>query len=175
MDEIIVKYLLGEASEEERKKVEDWRSTSDENKRIFEHFELIWTESKNLASQSVVDENAAWLRFKEKTIQAEPSNIVTFRPSRKLFSMKAAAAVLVLIFGVWIAYYLTTNSGMILVASNNLILIDTLPDGSVVTLNKNSSIKYSKIFAGKTRKLARYFNTKRICRCGLFIKLCTFY
>jgi ferric-dicitrate binding protein FerR (iron transport regulator) len=39
----------------------------------------------------------------------------------------------------------------ITLASNNEVLIDTLPDGSVVTLNKHSSLVYSKDFNEKTR------------------------
>ena len=57
---------------------------------------------------------------------------------------------LVLVGAGW-AYYLSGNRGPNIIAlhSEEKVLVDTLPDGSVVTLNKQSSISYAGDFEGE--------------------------
>jgi transmembrane sensor len=155
MDELLVKYLLGEATEEERQAVVVWINADEDNKRYFEHFKMIWEESKALLSHSQVDEHSAWLRFKERTGNEEGNNVIAFTPQKKnRFSWKAAASVAVMILGAWAAYYFVAGNNTITVASGVNVLIDTLPDGSVVTLNRNSSISYPKKFKEDSRLVA---------------------
>lgn len=61
----------------------------------------------------------------------------------------AAAAALVLSLG----YYFYAKSPVVLVADLQVV-VDTLPDRSVVTLNKASSLRYQKSFNKKNRKVA---------------------
>lgn len=152
MDEILVKYLLEEASEEEQLAVARWLAADEANQRYFEHFKLIWAESKLLAVESKVDENEAWLRFRQRIDSTDHNQVVAFTPKKRTFSLRAAAAVIVLVLGTWMAYYLLADrSGIVTLASLDKVLVDTLPDGSVVTLNKNSSISYPAKFEGNTR------------------------
>jgi len=65
-DDLLVKYMLGETTGEERAWVEEWLAADAVNKKQFEDFKTIWEESKKLAAVSTVDEDAAWARFKNR-------------------------------------------------------------------------------------------------------------
>jgi transmembrane sensor len=162
MDELLVKYLLGEATGEESRSAEEWINASRDNKRYFDHFKLIWEESRQLAVASDIDENAAWARFQQRVAPQvternesnydQVNNVVAFPLKKKRTAWRAAAAVAVLMFGTWIAYfYYETNANRVTLASADTVRIDTLPDGSVVTLNKNSSLAYARNFKGNIR------------------------
>ncbi len=150
MDEILVKYILDEATKEERKVVEDWMAEKGENRAYFEELCLIWEESKKIASQSTIDENAAWERFRER-IKPADAMVLNKTNGRRMNVLKAAAGIAILLLGSWMVSYLWNSPATITLASGNSVRVDTLPDGSVVTLNAHSSIQFPKNFSGKTR------------------------
>lgn len=153
-DDLLVKYLLEEASEAERTEVQQWVEQNADNKKYFEHFRLIWEHSKSLAAESTIDTNAAWQRFQHKVATNEQATKVIPLTGR-LNTWVRIAAVLLVMLGAGLAtyYYNVQNNAMIALHSQNTILTQTLPDGSIVTLNKNSSISYPKHFKGNTRDI----------------------
>jgi transmembrane sensor len=154
-DELLVKYLLGEASAEEQAEIQQWRDADAANEKHFQHFSLIWDTSKKLEQKSTADENAAWARFKQRTEtagQKSATSVVELTPPGRMNWMRVAAILVLMIGGGWMVSMLwNKNSEMIAMQSGNETLIDTLSDGSIVTLNKNSSIKYPEEFTGDTR------------------------
>ncbi len=156
-DDILVKYLLGEATPDERSSVGEWMAASEENRRYFEHFRIIWDESKHLAAQSTVSEHDAWERLVQRTKRDEATTAAPTTAARTIplnrFAWARAAAVLVLIgCAGWLTYLFTSGANGQLVASTDKnVLIQVLPDGSTVTLNKNSSLTYPSEFDGDTR------------------------
>jgi ferric-dicitrate binding protein FerR (iron transport regulator) len=61
---------------------------------------------------------------------------------------------LVVVAGGWFYYTYSYKPGLFLsVNSGAQVLLDTLPEGSVVTLNKQSSIRYKREFAGNARSV----------------------
>jgi transmembrane sensor len=151
MDDLLVKYLLQETTTEEKQMVEEWMAASEVNKKQFTHFEFLWNESRKAAAISTVDEAVAWQNFQQKL--KEPK-VIQLPP--RFNRLKIAAAIVLVVAG---ALFLNAifNSGsdkLQLVQTQQNVLADTLPDGSVVTLNKNSSIEYKEKFTkGKTRSL----------------------
>lgn len=158
IDELLVKSLLDEATVAEQIEINQWLADSEDNQRYFEHFELIWTQSKQLALHSQIDEEAAWLRFRKRTRQPEEETPVIPLYQKPAFPLFRVAATLVFLLGAaWLAYFYTaqfTGKDQILVASGAETLTDTLPDGSVVVLNKKSTISYPRDFRGNTRQVA---------------------
>jgi ferric-dicitrate binding protein FerR (iron transport regulator) len=153
-DDLLVKYLLGEATEEERLQVEAWMASDVAHKKQYEDFKTIWEESKQLALVSTVDENAGWQRFKQRVERPKGKTVVrTMRPKAWL---RIAALFIVVIGAGYFGYKLFNEKPIetIVVASNKVPLVDTLPDGSVVTLNKNSQLDYPSKFKGDTRTIA---------------------
>ncbi len=67
--------------------------------------------------------------------------------------MRIAASVIVIVGIGLIAWWLTNNSKQITVLAQQAVMSDTLSDGSVVTINKGSSISYDSKFKGDTRKV----------------------
>lgn len=155
IDELLVKSMLDEASVAEQIEIKQWLLDDDDNQRYYEHFELIWNESKRLARVSSIDENAAWERFKMRTAAKERETEVMPMYPKPVFRLLRMVAMVLMTAGVgWLSYILATRSSsdaMLTISSGMETLTDTLPDGSVVTLNKKSSISYPQDFEGKTR------------------------
>lgn len=65
-DELLIKFLLRETDSHENELVDKWLAIDAANVKHFDQLKFLWDSSKRLASESSVDENAAWARFKEK-------------------------------------------------------------------------------------------------------------
>lgn len=209
IDDLLIKVILREASEEEQQHVKDWVSISDANERYFEDFQRIWDESRSLAIRSMVDEGDAWEEFKRRVgggqgraggdgdgvagagfgrgsgnvggagldaawdgdgvgVDARArgageagagsagqwgSRRVIDMAGRKNYSwLRVAAIFLILIAGGWLYYtYNFKPAEFLSVYSNGNVITDTLSEGTIVTLNKQSSIRYRRLFAGDSR------------------------
>jgi transmembrane sensor len=149
MDDLLVKYLLEEASASERMMVEQWILQDPEQENYFHQFRRVWEESRKLAATTFTDENAAWKRFQARIHQ--PPLV------RKMYvqSWLKIAAVFIILAGASLVAYLAFNKepGIkdVTAQTANTILSETLPDGSSITLNKNSSLTYPSKFKGNSR------------------------
>jgi len=161
-DDMLVKYLLGEATATEQAEVRAWISASDDNEKYFEHFKLIWDQSKQLAARSTINTDEAWQRFVTRTeaakgaeTAAEPSRHATRNIPLFQRTWMRAAAVLVLCSGLALTLYRLNDSGAqtMIVRTTDSPVTDTLPDGSVVVLNRNSYIAYKSKFEGNERNV----------------------
>lgn len=142
-------YLLGEANAEEIRLVDEWLAANPENGNYYNQLQQVWEKSKLIAASSSVDTNAAWNRFQART-QLHKSK------TRNSLLLRVAATVIFVIGAAMLGLYLNDqygNAPQMAVSTTEKTLIDTLPDGSVVTLNKKSSISYPKKFKGNTRKI----------------------
>lgn len=158
-DEMLVKYLLGEASPEERSDVQAWLDECEANRKYFDDYRLIWDESKKLEGVTTITTEAAWDRFQARIASEQPdagsSSVKKSIPLYGLSWMKAAAAIVLLVGTGWLLYTWSGNgSGQMLAQSFDKVATYTLPDGSTVTLNKNSELSYPAHFEGNTRSVA---------------------
>jgi transmembrane sensor len=158
MDDLLVKHLTGEATEAEVLQVEQWLASDEANKHYFEHFKLIWEESVQLTNTTVVDEQMAWERFQNRV------NHGSFAKHKaKIWSLNSplmrAAIITGLVIGIAaLTFFLFHNNpgqviAVITVQATNTVKADSLPDGSVVTLNKHSQVSYPEKFANDKRVL----------------------
>jgi transmembrane sensor len=156
IDDLLVSYLLGEATPAQRKEVEDWLAASAENKKYFENFKSILEESRTLSSQRNVNENDAWERLVKRAQEDELSEQQNTPKGRTISFFGATwmrvAAMLVVLAGVGSLLFTMNNGSSEMIAqSGDTPITDTLPDGSVVTLNKNSTLTYPAKFDGDKR------------------------
>ena len=154
-DDLLVKYLLGEATTAEGEVVEQWIKEHDDHLKYFNHFRFIWDTSKQLAAKSEVDENAAWERFQQRIQQPQQKAILRSIGNRYSW-MRAAAILVVALIGSIVTWYVWNELGsskQLAIVTNNNTLKDTLSDGSVVTLNKHSEISYPEKFKGSRRAI----------------------
>ena len=151
-DDLLVKFLLGETTSDENQQVNAWLAADPAHRKQFADMELIWKTSKNLESESKLDENAAWDRFKKRVDQqlAKPLvPVVEMEPSRNFSWLKFAATVVLLLASALLLFRQSETNVM----ANNHVVTETLPDGSEVTLNKNSSITYTNSLLSKRRRV----------------------
>lgn len=142
-DELLIKYLLKESTEEENAAVKNWLAEDAANEVYYLQFEKIWNAGKNLAVKSKVDEEQAWQKFKERTVAVKKEAVV--RPLNKYTWIKVAAMI-TLIAGIWFGYNLFNPVAYTDLIAKNQIIKEKLPDGSEITLNKNSAISYASNF-----------------------------
>lgn len=156
-DDLLTKFMLGETTSEENIEIEKWIIEDHQNQKYFKDFQFIWESSKKLALTSTVDENEAWKTFKERKDQIEDaSKIIPFQS--RFGWMKIAASFLLLIIAGSLVYISLNKKEDIAIATLRIeslkqVVTDTLPDGSVVTLNKNSLLSFPEKFTGNTREV----------------------
>lgn len=158
MDDLLVKHITGEATTAEVLEVEKWLADDEANRHYFEHFKLIWEESVQLADTPQVDEQAAWDRFQNRVQTGSFST-----PKAKVWSMNSpllrAAVITGLVVGLAaLTFILFQNKpgkviAMSNIRTNNLVKSDSLPDGSIVTLNKHSQVSFPEKFDNDKRVL----------------------
>lgn len=154
-DDLLVKYLLGEASAPERAQVEEWLAEDEENRAYYSQLQRVWEMSQTLAYKGDADTEAAWQRFRTRIYGGGQEAVI--RPVRR-FAWWRVAALFVLIIGAAILTYTLVNREapveQLSLRSTDRPLSDTLSDGSVVMLNKNSVITYPSRFREDTRTIA---------------------
>jgi transmembrane sensor len=159
-DDMLVKYLLGEADATEVGQVQAWINSHPANRKHFDQFKLIWDESKKLSNQTTITTDAAWGRFQERIKNEEQSSTQVASPAARTIAlggmswMKAAAVLVMLIGSGWLIYNMSgAGSGQMLAQSFDKVMMHTLPDGTVVTLNKHSELSYPAHFDGSSRNV----------------------
>jgi ferric-dicitrate binding protein FerR (iron transport regulator) len=152
-DDLLVKYLLEEATAEERKEVEERLAADVSYQKYYNHLKLIWEQSRQLAVTTTVNEEDAWQRLQQRIISSGEAPI----KQMPKVPWKSIAALFVLVAGAAIITYNWTKVKPVkneIVYSKNEVVKDTLPDGSFVTLNKNSQVSYPQQFKGDRRTIS---------------------
>jgi ferric-dicitrate binding protein FerR (iron transport regulator) len=157
--DLLVKYLLGEATPEERTLTEEWINASETHCKEFDDFRLIWDASRELAVASTVNEEESWQRFRRRiqsplSVSPASASRAVLRPIHRRLPILRVAALLLLAIGAgWLLRQWLPVEKAVSIRSYGAVLRDTLPDGSVVTLNKNSALSYTGRFRGDTRQV----------------------
>ena len=141
--QLMAKYLSGNASDSEVKQLEEWVLSSPENKAHFNAFKKAWVLSAMEQEKLKIDVEQEW---QSTTAQLFPEvKVVPLkkRPKNRiaLFVRIAAAAAILLFASVWVFQYLNKADYLEVVAQNE-VQEDQLPDGSQVSLNQFSTLKY---------------------------------
>lgn len=149
MDELLVKYLAEEATLPEQARVEAWLEEEEANRHYFLHFKTIWERAAGLAPVVPIDENLAWKKFQQR---------VEIVPARRKTAWMRIAALFIIIIGAGILSAVFFNERQdtpqqLAVNSANRVMTDTLPDGTIATLNKHSELSFPSSFRGKQRKV----------------------
>lgn len=155
-DDLLVKYLVGEATPAEVEAIQNWIAASPANRQEYDNFKLIWDESRQIASTKNLDEDAAYLRLQKRisntvTTPTQPARIHKMKTS---WWVGIAASLLLICTVAWLTishYYDNRNIAFVRINSEGKTRAQTLPDGSVVTLNSHSTLIYPGKFIGKIR------------------------
>lgn len=157
IDDLLVKHLTGEATEADRREVQQWLAWDEQNRRYFDHFRLIWEESENLAANTEVDEEAAWERFQHRARQQAATPPARVFPMNNPLMRAAAIAAIFIGIAVLTFYLFHNNPGHVIelatIQAADSVKTNALPDGSEVVLNKQSQLSYPKEFTGDKRPI----------------------
>ena len=155
-EDILAKFFVDEASEEEKKAIEKWLEI-EENKAIYTQFEKIWNGIGIVKNEQKVDTDAAWNKVKLRTLEkGTPLKKTSTFKSQKSFSWRIAASVVGLIVAPFFIYWILFRNPNIReeetlsFSSQKEAKELVLPDSSVVWLDKNSTIRFSKSFTTRT-------------------------
>ena len=151
-DDVLMMHLLGETTEQQNSMVADWLKENDANKHHYEQIKTIWNTSKQLAATKTVDTNKAWDRFQQRVNEAPATKTIAM-PQRKMSWMQIAATLVLFIGAAWMVKFFAYDFGRTTIVADNTVISETLPDGTVVTLNKASLLKYKTSFDGATRSV----------------------
>ncbi|MBV6438458.1 MAG: DUF4974 domain-containing protein [Haliscomenobacteraceae bacterium CHB4] len=152
IDERIARHLAGETTPEEDAVLQAWIAKSPENQRYFADLQAIWVKSPALrpaASHSVDTEVAL------KKVKARLNGGGAVRPLavRMNFLWKAAAGVALALAAVYFLWLRQTPAPPTMIAASGSTLTDTLSDGSVVTLSRQSGLALAAKFNKRERRL----------------------
>lgn len=146
IDDLIGKYLAGEAALEEAHFVESWAKESEENQKYLNQCKLIFDKTFEAKELQEFDADAAWVKMKSKLHSAQKHTIgPPDHKARQYFIWKVAASIIA-ILGVGFFMYQTLKSPALTpmeVIAQKETRADTLPDGSGVFLNKQTELAYS--------------------------------
>lgn len=163
-DELIARYLAGEAEPLEAMALYDWQELSSENQLYFYKMKQAWEAS--IPSKAFVVPNVSqdWdylERIIDQPVVSEVDDITIPLPETKTYTdyrwiFKIAASVIVFL-GIGIVAYtiigkkFQTPEIASIASESNAILEQKLPDNSHVVLSANSKLTYVKDFIGDTR------------------------
>ena len=148
IDDLIAKVLADEATADEQTAVESWLDAAPDNRKYFEDLKRIWFESGDAVESLAVNTDAAWQQVHQRI--HEPPKRLTVKWLSTGNIMKIAAVALILFAA--IQFF---DSGSTLknkeITATAAVIQDTLSDGSVVSLNKKSSL--TTVFSKKERRV----------------------
>lgn len=132
MEDLIGKFIVGEASEDEARDLREWCALSPENQKYLDDSLLIF-EQAQLPDDSDFDTDAAWDKVKSQ-ITEKKTKTRFFNPVWAV----AAGLVLVLAFA-FLFYSQGSKPEEFQFVSENEVVTQTLPDQTEISLNQNSS------------------------------------
>ncbi len=150
-DDLLVKYLLGETLPEETEQAEEWISASIDHQQYFQQLKTVWESSRQAFNYATPDKEDAWQRFRKKANKSALTRPAQkpVRIRRRKFLTFAAVIACLIVGGATLYVFLQPNRATI--HSKNEVVTHTLPDGTIVTLNKNTTLVYASPFKKEKR------------------------
>lgn len=153
-DELIAKYLAGEANPDEAEALVDWMAVP-QNATYFKKIQATWDSTFPSKAFKTTDKGRAWSNVSTEMTKASPRNprvISSFRISIRHYGV--AASLIVGLFAV--GFYLMSRPKLYPateIASAASTFTIMLPDSSGVVLNRNSVISYPDNFGEQRREV----------------------
>ena len=149
---LITKKLSSEITTDEDKRLQMWLSSDPENQSVFDSYLATWNEMDKVEGKTSKDLDLEWARL-EETIEFEDEE--KGAKERSLFPnvYRYAAAILILAVSVFIVYFFINIQGTEQLVAQKEIQEVKLAEGSIVTVNSNSTLLYPKKFQQDKREV----------------------
>jgi len=136
-EHLILKFLDGTISPDERTALEAWASESPQNRKMMADFQRLWKLGVTEFTPDF-DSPDEWTKLRNKLSQNEEKRSVKLFPD----ILKVAAAILTLLVSSFVIYLtLFKHKEIVHQTANNTSTV-ILPDGSAVSLNHDTRIAY---------------------------------
>jgi len=153
-EDLISRYLGGEASPEDISRLEAWLEADPANKAIFREMRRAWSIDSALRVDQLLDTDVEWAGMAERIgISEEPKSRQMSTQTRRSF-LRIAAVFLLLIIPSMVYYWFFLPAGRDLLVAETHMVETELSDGTQVALNAGSTLNYPKEFEGKERKVS---------------------
>jgi transmembrane sensor len=154
IETLIAKHFTGEITPEESTWLTDWRNQNPENEAYFGELERLW-QLAPLANDSPdwPIRTADALQKVKQQIAFNASQQPQARKISMSFWFRAAAIFIGIAAALFFLRPQSPPGDTYMVSSREFILADTLKDGSVVTLNRNSGLQLASAFNQKERRM----------------------
>lgn len=156
IDNLIARYLAGEASEKEWEELSLWMENSPENKKYFEGIKFV--HDRAVASHRIVkvDVDKAWAKLSSQMTVPTPVSTLKIIDlpfyKKTWFRVAASFAILLTISAVLYFISLPQVPDVITLVANDSIKTQTLAN-TEITLNRNSKIVYNSKKSGKQQEI----------------------
>ena len=149
---LIFKYLADETTQDELHVFENLLDTDSVFKENYEAYKKTWELTQNVLVDAIenIDIEKEWQIIKQKT--NIDKKVIPLKPKTKFSIWKIAAAIATILVVGGVLLFSLRNTDTVVTAKNSIKNI-TLPDGSEISLTKNSTLKYSDEFNVNSRKL----------------------
>ncbi len=150
-DEILVKYIVGEAEAHEVAMVEQWRKLDMANEKHLQQFKTLWTESAAVKNHTKVNSDKAWQKVQQR-IRTE------VKPKAKLVIFNSTwlmAASFALLLGIGVFFFnrnANTKETMLTAIIKDSVQNLVLADGSKIIV-REGAFTYPQTFEGSKRKV----------------------
>ncbi len=145
IDELIGKYLAGEAEADEIAFIESWAGKDEVNQKYIEQFSTIFQKAAQVREFQVYDTDAAWTKLKAN-LRSPGGKVIPIQNRSPFGLIWRIAATVIVAVGIGYFTYTSFSSSAIepfVVETAKKIVTDTLPDGSSVVLNRETKLAYS--------------------------------
>ena len=169
-ENIIIRFLMGEATEKEAKQIFDWKNINSENRKTFREIETAFNTSEIMLNPEEFDKNSAYLRIRE-LLQSEKESKIRKIDIKQL--LKYAATIIIAIGLTWFtqSYFNERRfeSNQTVETPTGARSLVTLEDGTKIWLNANSKLTYPTHF-NKNQRIVKlegegYFDVAKDKTC----------
>ncbi len=149
---LIHKRLTAQLSSEEAQELDLWLESNPEHRVLYETTAKSWEQSQEYKADYQPDTTSEWNKLNEKIDAGK----VVRMPARRRW-IAAAAAVLMLAGGAfwWLNNMAATPEIWVEIQTNEAAKEVTLPDGSSISLNKNTTLAYRENFADHAERIVK--------------------
>ena len=153
--DLITRHLSGESSAPEEKELKRWLAEDPDNTKLLEQYSSVWEKLGRIESVAGSDLDAEWNVLESR--MEESGKVVPLQPGLKrsaaYYIGRIAVAAMLAVILTFSGIYVVNRYGYKTLATMDQPEEIVLSDGSRVTMNHFSSLKYPRRFTGEIRNI----------------------
>ena len=153
IEELLPRYCEGVATEEERLQVEMWMSESDENRRMAKQIHALYLVTDTVNVMKKVDTEKALLKVKSRMSGNRHKGTMWWQWAQRAAAILFIPLLVTLMLQYWGGNEQELAQIMEVKTNPGMMTSLTLPDGTLVYLNSESTLSYPSRFDNDTRNV----------------------